>query len=177
MNKLMYTPPNRETPSLPKGRGLVLKWLVLAALFLFPISIQAEYNFPVDAIILKASQKYRLSPALIKAVIEAESGFDPDAESHAGAIGLMQLMPRTGAHYGAQDPKNPVENIFAGARYLRELLNRFEGKLNLAIAAYNAGETVVQKFQGIPPYQETQKYVAKVLNRYEELKNLEYFSD
>lgn len=157
-------------------RGTFLKRLVFVVLFLHPICIFADYSFPLDSIILKASQKYRLSPALIKAIIEAESGFDPDAQSHAGAIGLMQLMPKTGAHYGAQDPKNPVENIFAGARYLRELLNRFGGKLNLAIAAYNAGETVVQKFKGIPPYKETQKYVKKVLGRYEELKNIEYFS-
>lgn len=155
------------------------KIVVLAAFVVFcaPVISFAQSDMATDSIILKASQKYRLSPALIKAIIETESGFDPDARSHAGAIGLMQLMPKTGAHYGAQDPKNPSENIYAGARYLRELLNRFGGKLYLAIAAYNAGETVVQKFKGVPPFQETQKYVKKVLGRYEELKQIEYFSD
>ena len=149
---------------------------IILLLFLTPpaVSNADVSDFGIDSIIAKAAFTYRLSPALIRAVIEAESSYDPDAKSLAGAEGLMQLMPKTGKAYGVEDPKNPVENIFAGARYLRYLLNRFKGQLSLAIAAYNAGEAKVLQHQGIPPFKETKDYVKRVLARYNKLQK-EYY--
>jgi soluble lytic murein transglycosylase len=131
------------------------------------------YRLPVkvsqqelDQAIAWYSKQHRLSPALLRAVIKAESDFDPRAVSRTGALGLMQLMPRTAAAMKVGDPFNPVENIAGGAKYLRYLLNRFHGDLPLALAAYNAGEYRVKRWQQIPPIQETQFYVKKVLNYY-----------
>jgi soluble lytic murein transglycosylase len=131
------------------------------------------YRLPVkvsqqelDQAIAWYSKQHRLSPALLRAVIKAESDFDPRAVSRTGALGLMQLMPRTAAAMKVEDPFNPVENIAGGAKYLRYLLNRFHGDLPLALAAYNAGEYRVKRWQQIPPIQETQFYVKKVLNYY-----------
>jgi len=99
---------------------------------------------------------------LLEAVAEAESGFDPRAVSRAGAVGLMQLMPATARALGVSDPFDPWQNVLAGARYLRSLLDRF-GSLELALAAYNAGPGAVERYGGIPPYPETRAYVAKVV--------------
>jgi soluble lytic murein transglycosylase-like protein len=107
-----------------------------------------------------------LDPALIEAVIQAESAFDPHAESHKGAVGLMQLMPATAARYGVRDRRDPRQNIIGGARYLRDLLDEFRD-LPLALAAYNAGEGAVRRYgNSIPPYQETQTYVRRVQDFY-----------
>lgn len=120
----------------------------------------------LDQAIAWYAKQHRLSPALLRAVIKAESDFDPRAVSRTGALGLMQLMPRTAAAMKVADPFNPVENIAGGAKYLRYLLNRFHGDLPLALAAYNAGEYRVKRWQQIPPIQETQFYVKKVLTYY-----------
>ncbi|MEM6794225.1 MAG: lytic transglycosylase domain-containing protein [Acidobacteriota bacterium] len=109
--------------------------------------------------------KQGLSPRLVQAVIQVESGYNPKALSSKGAMGLMQLMPGTASILGVRDPWNSDQNIWGGARYLREQLERF-GQLELALAAYNAGPTAVARHGGIPPYAETQRYVEKVLGLY-----------
>jgi soluble lytic murein transglycosylase-like protein len=117
-----------------------------------------------DHLIKKASEKYSVDPALIKAVIKAESNFNHRAVSKKGARGLMQLMPATASSLQVEDSFHPESNIEGGVRYLRYLLNFFSGNLHLAIAAYNAGENAVVRYGGIPPYQETQTYVRRVLS-------------
>jgi len=104
--------------------------------------------------------------ALVKAVIHAESGFDPDAVSSRGAIGLMQVMPRTADMVGISDPTDPHDNIQAGVLYLKDMLNMFNGNETLAVAAYNSGPRIVKKYGGIPPYKETRSYVRKVFSYY-----------
>lgn len=123
-----------------------------------------ERNY--HSIILEAGDRYDVDPALIKAVIMAESGYDPTAVSKKGALGLMQLMPTTVDELDVEDPFDPVHNVNAGVKYLKGLLNEFEGDLELAIAAYNAGSKKVRKFNGIPPYNTTQNYVRKVFEYY-----------
>lgn len=105
-----------------------------------------------------------LDPRLLKAVAAAESGFDPKAVSSKGAVGIMQLMPGTAKELGVSDPFDPVQNVRAGARYLHRMLDRFGGDLELALAAYNAGPGVVEKYGGVPPFIETRRYVEKVLS-------------
>ena len=113
-----------------------------------------------------------MDPKLVQAVIEIESGFEPMAESRAGAQGLMQIMPETQAYLGLDTPFDPDANIEAGVRYLKEMITEF-GTLPLALAAYNAGPGAVRRYKGIPPYRETQSYVTKVLNHYTRIKKNE----
>lgn len=121
--------------------------------------------------IAATAARYRLEPALLHAVIQVESGYDSGAVSRAGAVGLMQLMPATARRYGAADRRNPKQNLDAGARYLSDLLRQFSGDLNLALAAYNAGENAVLRHGfRIPPYAETLAYVPAVLDRYRQMK-------
>ena len=120
----------------------------------------------LEGTIAHHSRQQQLDPALISAIIKAESDFDPDAVSRAGAIGLMQLMPQTAVRLHVRDPFNPEENIAGGARYLRYLLDRFHGNLPLALAAYNAGATRVEQYNTLPPIHETRRYVKKVLRFY-----------
>jgi hypothetical protein len=120
-----------------------------------------------DQIIINAADKYKIDSALIKAVIKAESNFNHQAVSPVGAQGLMQLMPATALQLQVEDAFHPEKNIEGGARYLRYLLNVYQGNLTLALAAYNAGERAVAKYNNrIPPYRETQNYVKRVLNFY-----------
>ncbi len=118
----------------------------------------------------KYASKYGLDHRLVYAVIEVESNFDASAISHAGAEGLMQIMPETQKDLGVRDSFDPEENIDAGVRYLREQINRF-GDLKLALAAYNAGPSQVERYKGVPPFDETQRYVGKVLALYNNMKN------
>jgi soluble lytic murein transglycosylase len=112
------------------------------------------------------SRQHQLHPALIRAVIKAESDFDPMAVSRAGAVGLMQLMPQTAVRLDVRDLYDPEDNIGGGTKYLRQLLDRFRGNLPLALAAYNAGENVVDRYRTLPPIDETRQYVRKVLRFY-----------
>ena len=117
-------------------------------------------------VIARHSRQQQLHPALIRAVIKAESNFDPHAISRAGAIGLMQLMPQTAVRLDVRDLYDPDDNVGGGTKYLRQLLDRFHGNLPLALAAYNAGENVVDRYQALPPIDETRQYVRKVLRYY-----------
>ena len=124
---------------------------------------RSRYTKMIDEIAHKA----RLYPSLLHAVIKAESAYDPNAISRAGAVGMMQLMPQTAKRFGVKDRRDPKDNVQGGARYLRELLTMFNNNIKLALAAYNAGEKAVQKYGNkIPPYPETQNYVKKVLAFY-----------
>lgn len=124
-----------------------------------------------DNIIQQASEKFNVPYELIKAVITAESAGRENAVSKVGAKGLMQLMDSTAEYLGVKNSFDPRENIFGGSKYLRKMLDTFNGSLNLALAAYNAGPGNVQKYNGIPPFNETQQYVKKVINYYNQFKN------
>lgn len=118
-----------------------------------------------ENIIHNVANQHQIDAALIKAVIHTESFFNPNATSHKGASGLMQLMPATAERYGVTDLYSPQQNIEGGVRYLRDLMQRYPEKIKLTLAAYNAGEEAVDHYQGIPPYPETRKYVKKVLEK------------
>jgi soluble lytic murein transglycosylase-like protein len=114
------------------------------------------------SLITEAAKRYHVDEHLIASVMEAESAFNPFAVSRTGAMGLMQLMPDVAAEHGATEPFDPRENVMAGARYLRWLLDRYDGNIELALAGYNAGPTAVEQYGDIPPYPETQRYVKTV---------------
>lgn len=116
----------------------------------------------IDVLIDEAAAAHDVDADLVRAVIRVESGFRPRARSRKGAMGLMQLMPATARQYGVQDAYDPAQNIDAGVRHLRRLLDRYD--VRLALAAYNAGEGTVDRYGGIPPYKETRQYVEKVLS-------------
>jgi hypothetical protein len=120
----------------------------------------------VEKIVREAADRHSVDPALVRAVIETESNWNPRAYSRKGAGGLMQLIPTTAQRYGANDVFDPQQNVDAGVKHLKRLLERYNGNLDLALAAYNAGEGAVDRVHGIPAYRETQNYVQKVQNAY-----------
>jgi membrane-bound lytic murein transglycosylase MltF len=128
-----------------------------------PTSIAAHPSQSVDEVVHAASGRYHLDPDLINSVIHAESGFNPKAVSPKGAQGLMQLMPQTASRLGVANSFDPGDNLEGGTRYLRELLERYNFDLIKALAAYNAGPGRVERYHGVPPYYETQAYVARII--------------
>lgn len=133
------------------------------------VTSSASKNTPPEEIanlIKFTANKYGVDPKLVTAVARSESGFDPNALSSAGAVGIMQLMPTTAESLGVRDIRNPRENIEGGVKYLKELLTTFNGDVAKAVAAYNAGPQAVINHNGVPPYNETQAYVGKVLQQY-----------
>lgn len=117
-------------------------------------------------IISQVSKKHGVDEKLVKALVKQESGFNPQATSHCGAMGLMQLMPATAKGLGVEDAYNPVQNVNGGVKYLKSMLNKYNGNVVLALAAYNAGPGAVDKYDGVPPYKETQNYVKSILANY-----------
>jgi soluble lytic murein transglycosylase-like protein len=120
----------------------------------------------VEALVREAAERHNVDPALVRAVIETESNWNPSAVSRKGAGGLMQLIPTTAQRFGANDVFNPKQNVDAGVHYLKTLLERYNGNLDLALAAYNAGEGAVDRAHGVPSYRETRNYVQKVQDAY-----------
>ncbi len=127
----------------------------------FQETLEGRLQQALNGMFQDAGSRYGLNPALLKAIAEAESGFDPAAVSGKGAVGLMQIMPDTARSLGI-DPRDPAQSILGAAKYMRSLLDGFNGDLRLAVAAYNAGPGAVMKYNGVPPYQETMEYVNRV---------------
>ena len=134
--------------------------------FTIPADIPTSGDPALDRIIFEVGEKQGVDPRFIHAVIWQESKYDTHARSHAGAQGLMQLIPATAKRFGCEHPDDPQENITAGTKYLGWLLKRFSGNVELALAGYNAGEGAVDKYDGVPPYNETQNYVKIISKRY-----------
>ncbi|WP_421384208.1 lytic transglycosylase domain-containing protein [Bacillus salacetis] len=153
-------------PFLTTGNYLMSKSAASYAANATPVPAVEVSDSSIDQIISRAAEKYSLPKKLISAVISQESSFNPNAVSHAGASGLMQLMPSTARSLGVTDVFNPEQNVFAGTKYLKQMMDKYEGNLELALAAYNAGPGNVDKFNGVPPFKETMQYVQKVSNRY-----------
>lgn len=125
------------------------------------------FESPYSGIILEASRKFDVDAALVSAVIKAESDYNPKVVSHKGARGLMQLMPATAKRFGVTDAFDPHANIHAGAKYLRWLLDRFDGNVEMALAGYNAGEGNVARYNGVPPFRETVEYIRRIGRHFE----------
>jgi len=128
-----------------------------------PAQVKDENVGSLESVISATAQKYGVDSGLVRQVVKAESGFDSQATSPAGAVGLMQLMPETAASYGVQDAYDSTQNLDGGTHFLKDLLDRFQGNVPLSLAAYNAGPGAVEKYNGIPPYKETQAYVQKIM--------------
>ena len=136
-----------------------------------PSSFRHKKEHRFHPIILQEANRYKIDPCLVKAIIMAESGYNPKAISKRGAKGLMQLMPSTAEALGIEDIFNPEQNISGGIRYFKQLVTRFDGDVKLALAAYNAGSQKVRHYQGIPPFKSTQYYIEKVFKYYKLYKN------
>ena len=148
-----------KTYPVPNATGVRATRGIVGARLSAPLSDRAARY---DALIEENATVHGVSPHLVRAVIQQESGFNPRATSHKGAMGLMQLMPATAAELGVSDPYNPSENIRGGVTYLKGLLVKFQQNVELALAAYNAGPTAVTKYGAIPPYRETRNYVTRI---------------
>lgn len=135
-------------------------------------NVSNSYNYTKPSkpqllsMVSQIAKKHGVDEKLVHAVVKQESGFNPKATSHCGAMGLMQLMPATAKGLGVTDPYNPVQNVEGGVRYLKNLLNKYNGNIILSLAAYNAGSGAVDKYDGVPPYKETQNYVKSILTDY-----------
>jgi len=143
---------------------------ILLLIVLFPLEMDAQVeprqNKKFDKIIKAVAEKHNLEASLIHSIIRAESDYDPHCVSSKGALGLMQLMPETARIYGVGNPLEPRDNIEGGVRYLKDLINLYNGRTRFVLAAYNAGQTAVKKYGGIPPYPETRNYIEKVMTSY-----------
>ena len=134
-----------------------------------PPRIIRPSNKQIESLVQQTAARYSIDPQLVLAVMQAESGFNPGALSPKNAQGLMQLIPSTAARFGVKDAWDPAENIRGGAAYLHWLMRHFSGRVEWVLAAYNAGEHSVERYQGVPPYAETQAYVRKILSHYGKL--------
>src|SRR5687768_15856740 len=157
----------RPTPSRPPSRSELLRQDLASAAGLSPVD--AGDAGPWADLINRAATKHGVDPNLVAAIVRAESGFNPQAVSRAGAKGMMQLMDGTARGLGVSDSFDPIQNVDGGTRYIGEMLKRF-GKPELALAAYNAGPGAVTKHGGVPPFKETQSYVRKVLDYQQKMK-------
>jgi len=161
--RLGEKPPARLMKSLKSRKKTSLACVASNGADLRKLSARrAEFMLAINEL----APKYDLDPALVLEVVRMESNFDPRARSHKGALGLMQLIPSTARRFGVEDPLDPIQNLRGGMAYLRWLVKRFDGDLELALAGYNAGEAAVERHGGIPPYAETQAYVGRILKRY-----------
>jgi soluble lytic murein transglycosylase-like protein len=140
---------------------LLASSLLTSAAYANP-QLKAQY----DDIVRSIAKKYRVEHTLIHSIIRAESNYDRFAVSSKGALGLMQLMPSTAIQYGVKNVFDPRENIEGGVKYIKDLIKLYNGKTDLVLAAYNAGQEAVKKFSGIPPYRETRNYISKIMNRF-----------
>jgi soluble lytic murein transglycosylase-like protein len=136
-----------------------------------PLALVKKSERLYHPIILQAANRYQVDPAIVKAIIMAESSYNPKAVSKRGAKGLMQLMPKTAEEMGVEDIFNPEHNINGGVRYYKKLLKQFKGDIKLALAAYNAGMRTVKEHNGVPPYKSTRYYIKKVFEYYQHYKN------
>ncbi len=157
---------------VPVGAVVVLDGRVIATGYNQPIGDHDPTAHAEVRAIRQAATLYQIPEPLVRAVIKVESDYDPRAVSHAGARGLMQLMPGTADRLGVKDISDPRENVFGGVRYLRVLANMFNGDLELTVAAYNAGEAAVMNHGGIPPFAETRDYVVKVTKFYRRYRSI-----
>jgi soluble lytic murein transglycosylase len=154
-----------EATNLPDREGFQLAYRSKGPVTHAPdFRLSPANNRRYDLFIQEASSLHGVDQGLVRAVIQVESEFDARAVSRAGARGLMQIMPATAERFGVADPFDPRQNILGGVKYLRKLLNMFDGDVSLAVAGYNAGEHAVQRHNGVPPYKETQGYVRKILS-------------
>ena len=131
-----------------------------------PDDVPTSGDHKIDLLIFRAGERHGVDPRLLHHVVWQESKYKADAKSHAGAQGLMQLIPATARRFGCEESCDPASNVEAGTRYLGWLLKRFDGNVALALAAYNAGEGAVDKYNGVPPYNQTQNYVRIIVSRY-----------
>ena len=129
-------------------------------------NVQTSSKSQILNVVSQISKKHGVDEKLVQALIKQESGFNPKAKSKAGAMGLMQLMPSTASFLGVKDPYNTVQNVEGGVKYLKSMLDKYNGNVILALAAYNAGPGAVDKYDGVPPYKETQNYVRNILANY-----------
>ena len=130
------------------------------------VSVNAQLKEHYDSLIRNIAAKYRVEHTLIHSIIRAESNYDRFAVSSKGALGLMQLMPATAIQYGVKNVFDPRDNIEGGVKYLKDLIKLYDGKTDLVLAAYNAGQEAVKKYNGIPPYRETRNYISKIMKRF-----------
>jgi len=155
--------PTLPTPSAPASEGGIEGWAAAPSL---REEQPTQPEDRLDRIVREAAERNNLDPALVKAVISTESGWNPNAVSSKGAVGLMQLIPQTAQRYGVNNSFDPAQNIEGGTKYLKSLLDRYNGDLTKSLAAYNAGERSVDLNGGVPAIPETQRYVQKVTNAY-----------
>ncbi|MBS1269181.1 MAG: Soluble lytic murein transglycosylase [Gammaproteobacteria bacterium] len=122
-------------------------------------TVRSRYDLLIESV----ARRHDVESALVKAIVQAESAFDPWAVSRSGAQGLMQVLPETASRFAIDDLSDPRENLNAGVRYLKQMLERFDGDVTMAVAAYNAGPNAVRRYRGVPPYSETRRYLSKVM--------------
>ena len=164
------TPNNKDITSLlPKIDEEIKPEIKEAINLKSKIDLKAQ-STNIDELVATFADKYNIDGDFIKAIIKQESGFNPNATSKKGAMGLMQLMPKTAESLGVLDAYNPSQNIEGGVKYLRNLLDKYENNQELALAAYNAGPGAVKKYGGIPPYKETQNYINSIMATYNKVK-------